>query len=64
MQEGQIIAGSVADAIDRFKTDYDVNHFRNQSRDGKYLRDSYYGKLARFFGKMAPARLETIRGYQ
>ncbi|WP_321953161.1 hypothetical protein [Paraburkholderia bannensis] len=64
VQEGQIIAGSVADAIDRFKTEYDVDHFRDQSRDGKYVRDSYYEKLTRFFGKMAPARLETIHGYQ
>ncbi|CAD6536071.1 hypothetical protein LMG27952_03103 [Paraburkholderia hiiakae] len=64
VQEGQIIAGSVADAIDRFRTEYDVNHFRDQSRDGKYVRESYYEKLTRFFGKMAPARLETIHGYQ
>ncbi|WP_322009275.1 hypothetical protein [Paraburkholderia sp. J12] len=64
IQEGQIVAGSVADAIDRFKTDTDPIHFRDQSRDGKYVRDSYYEKLTRFFGKMAPARLETIHGYQ
>lgn len=64
VQEGQIIAGSVADAIDRFSTEYDVKHFRDQSRDGKAVRNSYYEKLKRFFGKMAPARLETIHGYQ
>jgi len=64
VQEGQIIAGSVADAIDRFKTDIDGEHFRDQSRDGKYVRDSYYEKLTKFFGRMAPARLETVHGYQ
>lgn len=64
VQEGQIIAGSVADAIDRFKTDIDPEHFRDQGRDGKYVRDSYYEKLTKFFGRMAPARLETVHGYQ
>lgn len=64
VQEGQIIAGSVADAIDRFKTEIDAKHFRDQSRDGKYVRDSYYEKLTKFFGRMAPARLETVHGYQ
>jgi integrase len=64
VQEGQIIAGSVADAIDRFRTEVDPTHFRDQSRDGKYVRKSYYEKLTKFFGRMAPARLETIHGYQ
>ncbi|WP_446903058.1 site-specific integrase [Burkholderia sp. YIM B11467] len=64
VQAGHIISGSVADAIDRFKTEVDPKHFRDQSRDGKYVRDSYYEKLTRFFGRMAPTKLETHHGYQ
>jgi hypothetical protein len=63
IQAGQIIAGSVADAIDRFRTDVDPTHFRDQSRDGKYVRNSAYERLTKFFGRMAPMKLETHHGY-
>jgi hypothetical protein len=64
IQAGQVIAGSVADAIDRFKSDVDSKHFRDQSRDGKYVRNSAYERLTKFFGRMAPMKLETHNGYQ
>jgi integrase len=64
IQAGHIIAGSVADAIDRFKTEVDPYHFRDQSRDGKYVRNSAYERLTKFFGRMSPMKLETHNGYQ
>jgi hypothetical protein len=33
IQAGEVIAGSVADMIDRFKTDIAPTHFRDQSKD-------------------------------
>ena len=64
IQAGQVIVGSVADMIDRFKTDIDREHYRDQSRDGKAVRDAAYEKLTKFFGRMAPLKLETYHGYQ
>jgi hypothetical protein len=34
IQAGQVIAGSVADMIDRFSTDVAPTHFRDQSKEG------------------------------
>ncbi|MBF6987206.1 hypothetical protein [Cupriavidus sp. IK-TO18] len=64
IQAGQIIAGSVADLIDRFRTEVDQTHYRDQSKAGKAVRDSAFENLAKFFGKMAPAALKTVHGYQ
>ncbi|OTP79430.1 hypothetical protein [Caballeronia sordidicola] len=64
IQAGQIIVGSVADMIDRFKTDIDAEHFRDQSKDGKAVRNGAYERLTKFFGRMAPMKLETFHGYQ
>ncbi|MGT2453740.1 site-specific integrase [Cupriavidus basilensis] len=64
IQAGQIIAGSVGDLIDRFKTEVDPTHYLDQSKDGKAVRDGAYENLTRFFGKMAPAKLKTMHGYQ
>ncbi|WP_175958423.1 hypothetical protein [Burkholderia sp. BCC0405] len=64
IQEGTIVAGSVGQAIERFRDEVDPDHFRDQSRDGKAVRNSAYDRLTRFFGRMAPQRLETIHGYQ
>ncbi|WP_157379375.1 hypothetical protein [Burkholderia ubonensis] len=64
IQEGTIIADSVGQAIERFRDEVDREHFRDHSRDGKAVRDSAYDRLTRFFGRMAPQRLETIHGYQ
>lgn len=64
VQSGQIIVGSVADMIDRFRTDIDKDHFRDQSKDGKSVREAAYVKLTKFFGRMAPRAMETFHGYQ
>ncbi|KWR88816.1 hypothetical protein [Cupriavidus sp. IDO] len=64
IQAGQIVAGSVADMIDRFKKDVDATHFRDQSKEGKSVRAGMYANLTLFFGKMAPAGLRAVHGYQ
>ncbi|WP_155301357.1 hypothetical protein [Cupriavidus necator] len=64
IQAGQIIAGSVADLIDRFRTEVAQTHYRDQSKEGKAVRDSAFENLTKFFGKMAPAGLKTVHGYQ
>lgn len=64
IQVGQVVAGSVAEMIDRFKTDVAPTHYLDQSKVGKDVRDSAYENLTRFFGKMAPATLKTVHGYQ
>lgn len=64
IQQGVIIAGSVADLIDRFKKDVAPTHYRDQSKDGLAVRESGYKNLTAFFGKMAPQSLKKIHGYQ
>jgi hypothetical protein len=64
IQNGQIIAGSAADGIDRFRTEIDGKHFRDQSKDGIAVRNGTYENLTKFFGKMHPASIKTIHGYQ
>lgn len=64
INEGKIIAGSVADIIDRFKTDVAPNHYLDQSKDGLSVREATYKNLIKFFGKMAPSTLKTVHGYQ
>ncbi|RJF99074.1 hypothetical protein [Noviherbaspirillum saxi] len=64
IQQGIIIAGSVADMIDRFKTDVAPTHYRDQSKDGLAVRESTYRNLTAFFGKMSPMSLKTMHGYQ
>lgn len=64
IQEGQILAGSVADMIDRFRTDIEPTHFRDQSKDGKAVRDGACANLIKFFGRMSPMALRTLHGYQ
>lgn len=64
INEGQIISGSVADMIDRFKIDIAPKHYLDQSKDGLAVRNSSYVNLTKFFGKMAPAALKTVHGYQ
>ncbi|CAG9193953.1 conserved hypothetical protein [Paraburkholderia caribensis] len=64
IQAGQIISGSVAEMIERFRDEIDPMHYRDQSRDGKQVRKGQYERLTRFFGRMAPLSLETIHGYQ
>lgn len=62
--QGVIIAGSVAEMIDRFKADIAPTHYRDQSTDGLAVRESAYKNLTAFFGKMAPQSLKMIHGYQ
>lgn len=64
IQQGVIVAGSVADMIERFKRDIAPTHYRDQSKDGLAVREGTYKNLAAFFGKMAPKALKTIHGYQ
>jgi hypothetical protein len=64
IQAGQIVSGSVADVIDRFRNEIAPTHYRDQSKDGKAVRDGAYENLILFFGKMAPAGMKTVHGYQ
>ena len=64
IQEGMVIAGSVADMIDRFEEDVAPSHYLDQSKDGLAVRKSAYNNLKRFFGKMLPQSLKTVHGYQ
>ncbi|AZP10931.1 site-specific integrase [Undibacterium parvum] len=64
INQGQIIAGSTEDIIERFKIDIAPTHYRDQSKDGLAVRQSAYANLIKFFGKMAPSALKTVHGYQ
>lgn len=64
VQQGKIIAGSMADLIDRFQTQEDRDHFLDQSRDGIAARKGEYANLTKFFGRMNPKALKTSHGYQ
>ncbi|MFZ6774700.1 hypothetical protein ACO0LB_18520 [Undibacterium sp. SXout7W] len=64
IMEGQIIVGSVADMIDRFKNDIAPTHYADQSKDGLAVRQGTYDNLIKFFGKMSPTSLKTVHGYQ
>lgn len=62
--EGKIIAGSVAQLIERFRDEITPTHYPDQSKDGLAVRESGYKNLTKFFGKMAPKSLRMLRGYQ
>lgn len=64
VQNGQVISGSAADGIDRFKTDMDASHYKDQSKDGLAVRNGTYANLTKFFGQMHPSSIKTIHGYQ
>jgi integrase len=64
IQQGKIVAGSVAEMIQRFKEEIDHKHYRDQSKDGKDVRKGTYANLTKFFGKMHPMSLKMIHGYQ
>lgn len=64
IQQGKVIAGSVADMIDRFERDIDQTHYKDQSKDGKAVRKGTYANLTKFFGTMHPMSLRTLHGYQ
>jgi integrase len=64
IQQGKVIAGSVADMIDRFEKDIDPTHYKDQSKDGKAVRKGTYANLIKFFGGMHPMGLKALHGYQ
>jgi hypothetical protein len=64
IQQGQVVAGSVAAAIERFEDEIAPTHYRDQSKEGKAVRKSTYNNLKAFFGQMAPRSLKTVHGYQ
>lgn len=64
IQQGVILAGSVADMIERFKKDIAPAHYLDQSKDGKAVREGTYSNLIAFFGKMQPKTLRQIHGFQ
>lgn len=63
VQQGKVVAGSVADLIDRFQRDIAPTHYRDQSKDGQAVRESAYRNLTKAFGKMHPAALKAQHGY-
>jgi hypothetical protein len=63
-QQGVIVAGSVAELIDRFRDDAAPTHFRDQSKDGLAVRAGAYSNLRKFFGTMRPGALKKVHGYQ
>ncbi|WP_219116981.1 hypothetical protein [Janthinobacterium sp. UMAB-56] len=62
--EGKIIAGSVAQLIERFRDEIAPTHYLDQSKDGLAVRESGYKNLTKFFGKMDPKSLRMLHGYQ
>jgi site-specific recombinase XerD len=64
IQEGAVVAGSVAELIEKFRDEAAPRHYRDQSKDGLAVRASGYRNLTKFFGAMAPMSLRTVHGYQ
>lgn len=64
IQQGQVVAGSIAELIDRFKLEIAPKHYLDQSKDGLAVRESAYRNLTKFFGKMEAPTLKMIHGYQ
>lgn len=64
IREGQVLAGSMTEVIERFEEDIAPKHFRDQSKDGLAVRKSAYENLKKFFGRMAPMSIKTLHGYQ
>lgn len=64
IQQGKVIAGSVAAMIEKFRDEAAPRHYRDQSKDGLAVRESSYKNLTKFFGAMAPISLRTLHGYQ
>jgi integrase len=64
IQQGQVLAGSVAQMIERFEEEVAPTHYADQSKAGVANRKAAFRNLTKFFGKMAPQQLKTIHGYQ
>lgn len=61
--EGKIIAGSVAQLIERFRDEIAPTQYLDQSKDGLAVRESGYKNLTKFFGKIDPKSLRMLHGY-
>jgi site-specific recombinase XerD len=64
IQQGVVVAGSVAEMIERFRDEVAPTHYRDQSKDGLAVRTGTYANLTKFFGAMRPMALKTLHGYQ
>jgi len=64
IQQGKVIAGSMAEVIERFRTELDPTHFLDQSKEGIDVRRGMYKNLTAFFGKMDPRSLKKLHAYQ
>ncbi|HBZ06062.1 MAG TPA: hypothetical protein DEP03_06615 [Massilia sp.] len=64
IQQGVVVAGSVAEMIERFRDEVAPTHYRDQSKDGLAVRSGTYANLTKFFGAMRPMALKTLHGYQ
>lgn len=64
IQQGVVVAGSVAEMIERFELTIDPEYYVDQSKEGCATRKAMYTNLSKFFGKMAPSQLTTQHGYQ
>lgn len=64
IQQGVVVAGSVAEMIERFRDEVAPTHYRDQSKEGLAVRAGTYANLIKFFGAMRPMALKTLHGYQ
>lgn len=64
IRDGAVLAGSVAEMIEKFRDEVDPNHYADQSVHGKASRAAAYANLTAFFGRMAPRALRKRHGYQ
>jgi integrase len=62
--QGRIVANSVGEMIERFEIEEAPTHYLDQSKDGVANRKAMLSVLTAFFGKMSPAKLKTLHGYQ
>ncbi|WP_432785064.1 hypothetical protein [Oligella sp. MSHR50489EDL] len=64
IQAGQVVAGTVAELIERFLAEIAPTRYADQSKNGIYSRRLVANKLIEVFGQMSPASLKTLHGYQ
>ncbi|WP_198140085.1 hypothetical protein [Achromobacter xylosoxidans] len=64
IQQGHVVADSVAAGIERFESEIDPGYFLDQSKNGKSDRKATYNNLRAFFGKMNPQAMRQVHGYQ
>ncbi|MEN5343852.1 hypothetical protein ABE599_09105 [Achromobacter mucicolens] len=64
IRDGAVVAGSVAEMIEKFSDEIDPTHYADQTPHGKSSRRAAYENLIAFFGRMAPRMLRKQHGYQ